>query len=609
MRIALRPAVLAAATLTLGLAHPASGQQAPAVPQAQPQQQQPSNAGPKSLLPDVFDSPAPAPAAPADTGPPVYESGAAPAPAPPPLLPPLLAPPVPLPPEPVDPFATQITGRDITVFGPLTPEIGGYGIATFTGSRGTFLSGLANRVTAPIASRWASITLRRALLSESTTPYGIGPGDWVAARASLLLRMGEIDGAKALVDGVPIDRYSPFLYRIAGQTALAAADIGGLCPIAETARMLSRDPLWPLAVGMCAALQGDDATAASIFDALGNDEQSVDRFDLRLAERIATLVGGAGRASNIDWNEAPPLTLFRFGVATAAGVMVPPDALAALGPARFGWLVRAPNLDPEARRAAIGPATVQGSMSAAELAGAIAIDAATPDAAGAAAAPGNADSRGDRLRIASAGTRLGDRLVALRAIWAEGEDPYAGLLESATAAARLSPTAGSAADSAQIIAALLAAGDTVAAARWWPVADDAAAKVRAQAWALLAAGTGTVEVTPSAFRDWRSTSGADDRRAAMLFAALAGLGVTTGSDWDGLRTDLLPRNTNSWSRAIDAAGRARRTGEVTLLAATGLQGPWADVPPLHLHHIVQALVRSGRTTEARLIAAEALTRG
>ena len=45
-----------------------------------------------------------------------------------------------------------------------------------------------------------------------------------------------------------------------------------------------------------------------------------------------------------------------------------------------------------------------------------------------------------------------------------------------------------------------------------------------------------------------------------------------------------------------------------LLAATGLQGGWADVPPAHVEAIVAALVACGRMTEARLFAAEAVTR-
>jgi hypothetical protein len=138
------------------------------------------------------------------------------------------------------------------------------------------------------------------------------------------------------------------------------------------------------------------------------------------------------------------------------------------------------------------------------------------------------------------------------------------------------------------------------------VADKADKAVRARAWALLAAGTGGVPVSRREFSDWRSATGASDHQAAMLLAALAGLGLA--DDWSGERSDLLPATVNSWTRAIDAAAAGRRPGEAIILSATGLQGAWKDVPPLHLFHILAALNRVGRGAEARLIAAEAVTR-
>jgi hypothetical protein len=584
--------------VTVGLAAgPVIGQPSPGEPTIPASES--DAATPKSLLPESFEGPPLSsnqgpllPTAPAD-------GSAAPLVGGPPLL---SGAPTSTAPETVDPFAIAVpTGRDISVWGPLTPAAGGYGPAVFNGSRGPFLAGLMRRMDAPLASRWAAITLRRALLSESAAPAGIVAGDWVAARAWLLLRNGEIDGAKALVDPVPIDRYSPLLYKVAGQTALAAADIGGLCPIAVTGRLLSPDPLWPLAIGMCAAVQGDDITAARVFDDLRDSDQ-VDPFDVRLGERVATIAGGAGRASNIDWGEAPRLTPFRYGVATAAGVPVPADRLAALGPAHSGWIVRAPGVLPEARLAALRQATVLGTMSATELASSV--SALSPAGA-------EPDTRAGQLRQAFVGTSAGDRRAALRDIWASGGDGdgrYGALLESATAAARLPVTADAAADSPQIIAALLAAGNSSAARRWWPVADLAGGRARAEAWALLATGGGNIPVTPADFSAWRSATSADARHAGLLLAGLAGLGLANGVEWTGLRSELLPRNANSWTRAIDAAATAGRLGEVTILAATGLQGAWADVPPLHLYHIVAALNRAGRTEEARLIAAEAMTR-
>ncbi len=583
--------IAAAALLVVPLASERSGAQTA------------GDARPKSLLPEGFDS-GPQEAAPLPL-PGVEPAAPPPADAETPLLPGQEQPAVAQAP---DPFALPVpTGGDAALSGMLLPDAGGFGLEAFKGSQGKFLAGLARRVDAPIGSRWAAITLRRALLSRSNAPAGIVPGDWVAARALLLMRMGEIDGAKALVDAVQIERYSPALYRVAGQVAMAAADIGGLCPIARTGRLLSADPLWRLAEGMCAALQGDDITAARIFDDLRNASSTVDGFDVRLGERIATIAGGAGRATNIEWSEAPALTPYRFGVATAAGVAVPAGMFPRLGPARFGWMVRNPAVSPELRMAALRPAAVHGSVSAAEIVSGITAMSASD-------AP--QDTPAGRLREAYAGAGPGERLAAIKAIWATPADGldaeaarYGGMIESALAAERLPRGGYAGADSAEIIAALLSAGLGDAARRWWPVADKAGGAVRGKAWGLLALGAGGVPVNAEEFRDWRSATDADDRRAGLMLAALAGLGLTGDSEWNGLKDELLPRAQTSWTRAISAAAAGRRSGEVAILAATGLQGPWTAVPPLHLYHITAALKRSGRSEEARMIAAEALTRG
>jgi hypothetical protein len=570
---------------------------------------EPPPAAPKSLLPDVFDGPAidsdprPAPVAPLPgvaTAAPAPLAGTLPA-----ETGPALAGATPAP----DPFALA-SRHDGNAYGPLTPENGGFGPAAFAGSKGMFIAGLGRRMATPIGSRWVAITLRRALLSQSATPPDIVPGDWVAARASLLLRNGEIDGAKAMVDGIAVDRYSPGLYKVAAQVALAAGDLGGLCPIAVTGRSLFADVMWQMAVGMCAALQGDDITAARIFDDLRADAEDAEPFDVRLGERVATLAGGAGRASNVEWSEAPGINLFRYGIATAAGVPVPADLLPGLGAARFGWLVRSPGVSPEIRLASLRPAAVLGSVSADELVSGIT-----------ALSPGDAaaDTPAGRLRTAFAGASLANRLAAMKAIWASAGDAgddggnaadrYGALIESGNAAARLPIGAAAADASADIIAALLAVGQVDAARRWWPVADQAGGKVRTTAWALLAAGAGGVPMDSDEFKTWRTQSGADDRKAALLLAALAGQGQAQGSGWAGLRDELLPRAANSWTRAITAAAAAGRSGEVAVLAASGVQGALIDLPPLHLYHIVAALVRTGHAAEARLIAAEAMTRG
>lgn len=505
------------------------------------------------------------------------------------------------------------TGRAIDVAGSLTPAIGGYGMATFAGSDGRFVAGLMRRIDAPVASRWAHIVLRRALLSESTTPADINPANWIAERARLLLAMGEVDGAKALIDNLPTDRFTPLLYRVAGQIDLAAADLPGLCPLAATGEAVSVDPMWRLAEAMCGAMSGDDITAASNFDSL-RDGSKVEPFDVMLGERIAMISGGGGRAANVDWDAIDHLTPYRFGVATAAGVAIPLPLLTKAGEATrgasWGWVLRAPNQSVAAREAALRPAAAIGISSAAEMVSAISADTADLDRSALDASPAGA------LRQAYAAGTIADRVAAMRTIWTGGTgaaDTYAAHIETALAAARLPVDKGYAADAPDLIGAMLSAGIDAGAARWAMVGEAGDATARAKSWALLAAGAPLpTDVTPDRFRAWmKSDDTAGGRhRAQLLLAALDGLGRTAGGNWADLHRDLgLGAVSNSWTQAIDAAAAAGHVGEVAVLAATGLQSTWSAVPPAHFARIIAAYVRVGRGHEARMMAAEAVMRG
>ena len=80
---------------------------------------------------------------------------------------------------------------------------------------GAFLSTLMRRMDTPLASRWAHIALRDALLAKARAPRDVNPVDWVAERAWLLLRMGEADAARMLVAGVDTDRFTPKMVQVA----------------------------------------------------------------------------------------------------------------------------------------------------------------------------------------------------------------------------------------------------------------------------------------------------------------------------------------------------------------------------------------------------------
>ncbi|MGL4541684.1 MAG: hypothetical protein ACRCUI_04145 [Polymorphobacter sp.] len=514
----------------------------------------------------------------------------------------------------VDPFATAAMGRSLAVAGPLTAAVtgpgAGYGLNTFAGSNGRYVAGLMRRLETPIASRWAHIVLRRALLTESLTPPDVNSGDWVAERAWLLIRLGEIDGAKALVDAVPLDRFSRKLYLVAGQAALAAADLPGLCPLAPTALALSTDPLWRIANAICAGMTGDDITAANEFDRL-RDADTLNDFDLLLAERVATLSGTGGRAANLDWTEIDALTPYRFGLATAAGLKTPPELLAAMPLMQSGWILRAPGLATDVRGQALRKAAVLGVASAQEMVNFAGAESAGADAETFASSPAAS------LRAAYVATKPADRIGGMRALWEAGEGAdafYAAQIETALAAAAFPVDKRFADDAPLLIGAMLSAGADRAALRWWTVVEGAGRAPRDIGWALLAAADPgrDVPVTPDRFRDWAAglegNKASARHRAALLLAGLGGLGKA-GSDWNGLRSDYKLENVNnSWEKAIAAAARAGRSGEVIVLAASALQGKWEDVPPAHFERLIAALVAVGRGHEARMMVAEAVMR-
>ncbi|MGG2329575.1 hypothetical protein ACE40V_24800, partial [Salmonella enterica] len=67
---------------------------------------------------------------------------------------------------------------------------------------GDYVAALLGKMQGPLVSRWGHILLRRVLVSRLDTPVGMDGADWVALRAQLLLRMGEADAARALVQEV-----------------------------------------------------------------------------------------------------------------------------------------------------------------------------------------------------------------------------------------------------------------------------------------------------------------------------------------------------------------------------------------------------------------------
>lgn len=466
------------------------------------------------------------------------------------------------------------------------------------GSDGAFLSTLARRLDAPLASRWAAILLRRALVAQSNAG-GVDGADWAADRAWLLVRMGEADAARALVQRVDPENYTPWLYTVAMQAALASADPAAICGFADGGALVSRDAAWLLGRAICAGLAGESLTAQTLVRE-ARRERAARGFDVLAAEKVIGAGVNTRRAVTLQWEGVDTLTAWRFGMTAATGVAIPPAIMQTAGAQVRAWHARAPLFPASARLASADRAATLGVFS----------HAALIDFYGVAFDEIDIDERrgtiGEILQRAHSGD---DRVSALQELWRAGDGnaylSYARAVLTARASAMLAVDGELSYESKdRLLAAMFSAGFDTRAQRWAGTIEQGSL-----GWALLAAGSPAEgQFTRSEVADFAE---GNEQRGRFLLAALAGLGRLSEDDAEALARDYrvpIGRG-SSWTRALQGAVAARQRGRVALLVAAGLQTPlWEDVPPETLFHIVRSLRLVGLGPAARMIAAEALTR-
>jgi hypothetical protein len=497
--------------------------------------------------------------------------------------------------------------RPIDVVGPLTDDNGGLGEQAFARANGLFLTRLMRRIDAPVASRWVSILLRRALLTHAPTPPDVEATDWIAERAWLLLRMGEADAARMLIESVDTDRLSPKLIVVGQQIALATADPSALCRLTSGAAAFSKDKSWDYARAICASLTGEGAVSSLLLDqARGKARRNI---DFLLAEKVIGAGANTRRSAMIEWADADRLTTWRFGLASTVGLAIPEELYATVGPHVQAWRARAPMFHAEDRLKPAAIAATLGVFSNAAL-----VDLYSE------AAEGEGDVGRDAptalLRAAYIADDDDARMSAILQLWSDADDKpggaYAFEILTARAAARLKPSDSFSSDYAKLIASMLSAGLDIQAARWGALVEANGASDNA--WALLAVGAPrrVVGISASRVESYASGLGSEGaHKTRLLIAALGGLGRLSSAELTQLGEDYeLPlARENRYTRILDRAAARGEQGTVAVLAAAGMQtGNWKYVPPVYLYHIVAALKRTGNEPVARMIAAEALSR-
>ena len=504
----------------------------------------------------------------------------------------------------------EFARRDPSLVGPLPSTQTGYAAGAWGQASGKFLSVLMRRTNAPLASRWAHITLRNALLTQLRSPTDVHPADWVAERAWLLLRMGEADGARLLVSGVDVRDFTPKLYQVAVQSALANADPSALCPLEDGLDKVERSVL-PLIKAMCASLSGASEEAAADIDA-ARRRGRIGGIDLALADKVVGAGADTSRAATIEWQQANLLTAWRFGLATATGMVPPQQLIDDASPQVRAWQARAPILGAEARLPSARIATGLGVFSSQALMDVYSAvyDATDPSDLG--------QSDAWQVRLAMAGKDLETRLGAMRRLWSSSTDG----LESeavrallARASSRVAPDPELQRDAANLIASMLAAGFDRQAARWADAVRRMDDEEADRCWAMLVLGAPSTNGLDLSFSRINTFIGRDDspgkQRSALLVAGLAGLGRIDGRTAGRLNSRHglgLDRRT-AWSEVVDAASVRRQAATVAVLTGVGFQASdFMSVPAMHMFHATTALNRNGQGFAARMIAAEALAR-
>jgi hypothetical protein len=432
---------------------------------------------------------------------------------------------------------------------------------------------------------------RRLLLSRAAPPVGPDEGDYNLAmlRAAALLRLGELDAARAVILAIPERERGPTLPLAIAADAISG-DIGRACAtVRETVRR-DQNALWQSALIACQALQGETEQASLGLQLLADEQGPRDEALTAAVETLAGLSSLAvvNRAERLD-----PLTL---RLLVRARQSLSPSVIDTLRPDLALCLAldeeapagaRLTAAERAARFGALPPERLSALYTAMAGGGEPGADSAF-DRARRFVTIGQATAPAERLgritgfvdgfdALQPGGFALAARLVlpALREI-----EPGPGFAAAAPIATRL----------------LIAGGDTRAARRWSALTSGSEARFLRF---LLALATGSDE-RPQAPPD------------PVLLALAAALGQPISpADWVQLpeafwaAASAASPPSAAWL-ALTEAARTRRIGE-TVLATMMVAAPAGTIStdPVALYTAVSGLRQVGLEADARRLASEA----
>jgi hypothetical protein len=200
--------------------------------------------------------------------------------------------------------------RSMDQIGVLSQTSGGFAPDAYGNADGAFLKNVLRNTKGPLASRWGMIITRRLLASRTNTPDNVDGADLTAERGWLLLRMGDAQAARQLVQQVDTDRYSKRLYEVAMPIFLANGDLSGMCPMVDEGARETEAPTWRMAVSICSSLAGEQGRASSLLKQ-GRKNKTAKGIDLLLTEKAVGAGTNGRNAVAIKWDKVNSFNVWR----------------------------------------------------------------------------------------------------------------------------------------------------------------------------------------------------------------------------------------------------------------------------------------------------------
>lgn len=523
---------------------------------------------------------------------------------------------------------SPLQALDPSSVGLIGPEEGGFGPALWAGSVRAQIEALLPRIPVGTVSRAMQRLTRRLLISTAPVPAGQPTvASLLGLRAERLAAAGDIAAAEELIRLAPPQLEDPLIARVEADGLLLVGDNNGACARIESeVAGGNSEPYWIKRLSFCRALNGEIAAARLAADLLRELGETGDDAFFTLVAALS----GDSRSAVVSLIDPTPLHL---AMLRAASQNIPADSVPGAGPAILRAIASAPNTELAVRLEAAEAAEAVGALTSTALAQIYAsvifsVDETANAVTIAEESPG---PRANALlfQVSQIQTVPAARAEALRAAWLVGRQS-GGYMTSARisqgALRSFNPEPDLVWFAGDAGLALLAAGETELARRWFDMARDMASDQQPDAasavldlWPLMqfASQNEPIPFLPEIVSSWwlGQQHLPETRRlekASLIYTLFEAFDYPVpAADWIALLDGPLSTGANIPSaaalRGLRIAARGGRMGETVIYALLilGHAGP-AGVSPQTLEEVVRALRAVGLEEDARAIAVEAV---